>query len=421
MKLCILVSAFCILASVGLSYDVGVDTIVSPIGTIDSGQTVVPRCAVHAYTASGPVDVHFLVLSGGSTVYHDSVTLPPLPPGLVDTVQFAGWMPDGRDSMTAIAWTECAGDTFPVNDTFRFRFFVRVRDYAITRFFWQPDTLDSGVPVLFKAIVWSFGNTLDSGYARFRVGTQFVSTSDTVYPLGGLIPARDSWFPLPGFHVVSCSLFILPEDTCVAWIADTLYVHGSVFRDVAVESLWRDTSGTFRAVVANHGSEVATLWTWFKLRDSTLHTLFADSTQAIAGPGERCEVEMQSFQVNPGLYVVACSVWTPGDQDSTNNVKYLWFRVPPGALAEESRQLTACSLPPTATVVRGVLVLRASSVERDASGVLLDIEGRRVLALRPGANDVSGLGPGVFFIREHPIVSNQYSGQASVTKVVIQR
>jgi YVTN family beta-propeller protein len=52
------------------------------------------------------------------------------------------------------------------------------------------------------------------------------------------------------------------------------------------------------------------------------------------------------------------------------------------------------------TIVRGVLFLPASGVERPASSVLLDIAGRKVFDLVPGANDVSALAPGVYFVRE---------------------
>lgn len=56
-----------------------------------------------------------------------------------------------------------------------------------------------------------------------------------------------------------------------------------------------------------------------------------------------------------------------------------------------------------ATIVRGVLCLpAASSIERGASSVLLDISGRKVLDLKPGANDVHALAPGVYFVREEP-------------------
>jgi hypothetical protein len=55
-------------------------------------------------------------------------------------------------------------------------------------------------------------------------------------------------------------------------------------------------------------------------------------------------------------------------------------------------------LPPTATVVRGALTFPTSDETRDASRVLLDVSGRKVLGLQPGANDVSRLAPGVYFV-----------------------
>jgi hypothetical protein len=72
----------------------------------------------------------------------------------------------------------------------------------------------------------------------------------------------------------------------------------------------------------------------------------------------------------------------------------------PTALGEEHPTPAASRIPPGGTMlVRGVLMLTASSLEREASGVLLDATGRRVTSLRTGANDVSGLAPGVYFLR----------------------
>ena len=65
-----------------------------------------------------------------------------------------------------------------------------------------------------------------------------------------------------------------------------------------------------------------------------------------------------------------------------------------------SSQLTANSSKPLPTVVRNVFVLpEASSRKPQATSWLLDATGRRVLRLRPGANDVSYLAPGVYFVR----------------------
>ena len=73
---------------------------------------------------------------------------------------------------------------------------------------------------------------------------------------------------------------------------------------------------------------------------------------------------------------------------------------------------------PLSNVVRGVLFLPlASGVKRSASRVLLDISGRKVLDLKPGANDVRALAPGVYFVRE---AQAQAQAQA-VRRVVVMR
>ena len=73
---------------------------------------------------------------------------------------------------------------------------------------------------------------------------------------------------------------------------------------------------------------------------------------------------------------------------------------------------------PTATVVRRVLLFQPANGEgRLAPGELMDISGRRVLDLKPGANDVRALAPGVYFVRE-----GQAQAQAqAIRKVVVTR
>jgi hypothetical protein len=55
---------------------------------------------------------------------------------------------------------------------------------------------------------------------------------------------------------------------------------------------------------------------------------------------------------------------------------------------------------PMPTVVRGVLFLaEVASRKPQATSFLMDATGRRVMDLRPGANDVRALAPGVYFVR----------------------
>ncbi len=72
--------------------------------------------------------------------------------------------------------------------------------------------------------------------------------------------------------------------------------------------------------------------------------------------------------------------------------------VPDSTAIAEGRTPNASRNTHHASVIRSVLCLPASSVEREAPSVLLDACGRRVMALVPGANDVSRLPPGVYFV-----------------------
>jgi YVTN family beta-propeller protein len=78
---------------------------------------------------------------------------------------------------------------------------------------------------------------------------------------------------------------------------------------------------------------------------------------------------------------------------------------------------------PGPTIVRGVLMLPRDMTEfgpansdRVPRPVLLDAAGRRVLALKPGANDVRSLPAGVYFVH-----STLDTLQSKMTKVVIQK
>jgi hypothetical protein len=55
---------------------------------------------------------------------------------------------------------------------------------------------------------------------------------------------------------------------------------------------------------------------------------------------------------------------------------------------------------PKPTVIRGVLFLPEAASHKPKAARLLDAAGRKVMELRPGANDVRALAPGVYFVRE---------------------
>ncbi len=99
------------------------------------------------------------------------------------------------------------------------------------------------------------------------------------------------------------------------------------------------------------------------------------------------------------------------------NTDRIWGAVNPlpGAV-EEGRQPVLQDSRPLATIVRGLLRVPASSAERGVPCALLDISGREVMNLQPGANDVRGLAPGVYFVQ-----SSLDNRQTTVTKVVLTK
>jgi YVTN family beta-propeller protein len=90
---------------------------------------------------------------------------------------------------------------------------------------------------------------------------------------------------------------------------------------------------------------------------------------------------------------------------------------------EESRRPRVLSSKLEPTVLRGTLWLSSDSNSVSTSTLtltyLLDIAGRRVLDLHPGANDVSRLPAGVYLIENKLTGSNH--GPQAVRKVVLTR
>ena len=75
---------------------------------------------------------------------------------------------------------------------------------------------------------------------------------------------------------------------------------------------------------------------------------------------------------------------------------------------------------PSATLVRGALVLGAVGSRQNTGyrSELLDASGRKVMDLKPGANDVRAPAPGVYFVRQTSDLGRDASG---ITKVVLTK
>ncbi len=107
-----------------------------------------------------------------------------------------------------------------------------------------------------------------------------------------------------------------------------------------------------------------------------------------------------------GAYHRGCAPFTPR--------RAIAFDGPPTVGVVENTTPHAERIAPGRTIVRGTLTLPASGILRDRSAVLLDASGRRVLSLQSGANDVSRLAPGVYFVR-----AETASGQVTAKTLIL--
>ncbi|MBN2464016.1 hypothetical protein JXD38_00115 [candidate division WOR-3 bacterium] len=104
-------------------------------------------------------------------------------------------------------------------------------------------------------------------------------------------------------------------------------------------------------------------------------------------------------------------------RDAVVEAAITWINAGGGVEEEPNVEVRTTNVP---TIVRGVLVLGAvDSRQNTACRVeLLDVSGRKVLDLHPGANDVRGLAPGVYFVAG-PRTANQEL--RITTKVVVTK
>jgi hypothetical protein len=123
-------------------------------------------------------------------------------------------------------------------------------------------------------------------------------------------------------------------------------------------------------------------------------------------PGETIQVQLafksDGDTVGEGFYI--------------DDVRVVGGEAPSVGVAERPAPDAQCPTPGV-TIVRGVLRIVDRRQKTGYRRELLDAAGRKVMELRPGANDVSGLAPGVYFVRE---VAGS-SEQVVVKKVLIVR
>jgi hypothetical protein len=165
------------------------------------------------------------------------------------------------------------------------------------------------------------------------------------------------------------------------------------------------------------------VWTDYRNNPDTSDIYGARMTPAGTVYDEGLVVRQEGNQQNPALAGAGSQMflvyqgWAGTVGGKTYNTYRIWGKMNPSPAIAEMTKHEVRRTNNGATLVRGVLLLpgdrRPGTGDRAA---LLDISGRKVAELRPGANDVRALSPGVYFIREEMNAEER----DRVTKVIVQ-
>lgn len=202
------------------------------------------------------------------------------------------------------------------------------------------------------------------------------------------------------------------------WNTDLLLLKLSATGDSLWSRTYGDTSREWAAalaavpeggyIVAGSTESFGRGWRdiWLVRCDTSGDTLW---TGTYGGDGAE---EGRAVQVcTDGGYTIAG--WTSSYGAGGDDMYLVRTVAGPGVL--EGSQLSPYGSEPEATVVRSMLRLPVSPFTIHTS--LFDMAGRQVMALKPGANDVSRLSPGVYFVHE---AQAQAQAQA-IRKVILTR
>jgi len=269
-------------------------------------------------------------------------------------------------------------------------------------------TMDSGAVAVPACSVFNYGPDPETYTVRVRIGTTFDTTATVTnhQPNQSVYVVFPEWTASErGQIAVSCSTELSTDD-----IPNNDKSVGSVrvhSYDLALTAILVpvDTVDSGAAVmpmveVSNYG----TVADMARVRLS-IGSSYLDSVNVPLQPGRTDTAEFDAWiPMELGEHAVRCTVSGRWDLFPENNLLTgsVWVRVSSGI--EEGGRAEVASRPPT--VVSGVLRMPADNGTRSEIGgpnsvmSLVDVSGRGVMDLVPGANDVRHLSPGVYYIRD---------------------
>ena len=321
-------------------------SIIAPVGTVDSGETVVPTFtaqavgpgAVENVTAGYRVD-----FSGGGFVA-DSVTGLSFPAGAVETLALSEFVATARDSMSATFWVRCPVDTFRADDTVRNRSFVRVTDAAIPSFHAERDTYDQGDTVNIQGRVENRSNVALSFDLHAWVSDSQSTRNINLLPGGMTEISAGGWVMPPGIYLAGAEALV-PDDMVPDNNAafDTFVVRGQIEHDYAALAILEpsgveDTLApiTPTGLISNLGTQAEVVVAFLRIHGPDDSVVFSDSMYFQVDPGDSLAATFQPIRFTEfGIYTSACSVHVPGEQNNLNDKVVDTFEVAPVGVADQ--------------------------------------------------------------------------------------
>jgi len=313
--------------------DVGVDSILRPRGTVDSGSAHVPLAIVRN---NGDEQAVFSVslLVGNN---YASTRTETLPAGLPNTIQFLEWEADEVGTLDVVCYAVMDGDENPANDTGRTTVVVlppAVVDVGVLSIEAPMGTVDSGSSHIPRAVVSNFGDeqlnfptTMEIGqdYRDIVRRTLSPGETDTLQFAPWSADLLGS-FPLTCFCEAAGD--VNPQNDTAR---DTVFVSQEPFHDVGAAailspglSLQSGDTVAPRVLVRNYGNRTERYFdVRFRIQPVYDHTVTVQSIE----PNSAIEVTFPVWTAAAGTYAVACSTMLYPDDNPGNDTLSVTVRV----------------------------------------------------------------------------------------------
>jgi thiol-disulfide isomerase/thioredoxin len=188
-----------------IEHDVAVVSIVRPVTTMDSGESVAPACSVRnlrQFAETYPVRMRI------GTQYDTTVVVADHAPGTTRYVEFPLFTALERGSLAVACTTELAGDDITTNDLLEAALVVNVYDVAATAILTPADTVDPGVALTPAVVVHNRGTMSDMARVRLVIGDVYRESTSVTLTAGRIDTAfLPQWTPSgPNEFSVRCSV-----------------------------------------------------------------------------------------------------------------------------------------------------------------------------------------------------------------------